>query len=64
MTGRVARDWPFQCELCDTNLVYGRKLRTDRVAREGRLLADSTGDRFVFSTIPPRSMARRELYAA
>src|SRR5690606_8032776 len=34
-----------------------------RVEREGRLLADSTGDQFVFSNIEPRSMTRRELYA-
>jgi radical SAM superfamily enzyme YgiQ (UPF0313 family) len=34
-----------------------------RVAREGRLLADSTGDQFVFSNIQPKSMSRRELYA-
>jgi radical SAM superfamily enzyme YgiQ (UPF0313 family) len=34
----------------------------ERVAREGRLLADSTGDQFVFSNIEPRSMTRRELY--
>ncbi len=35
----------------------------ERVAREGRLLADSTGDQFVFSNIEPKSMSRRELYA-
>lgn len=34
----------------------------ERVEREGRLLADSTGDQFVFSNIEPRSMTRRELY--
>ena len=34
----------------------------ERVAREGRLLADSTGDQFVFSNIQPKSMTRRELY--
>lgn len=34
----------------------------ERVAREGRLLADSTGDQFVFSNIEPRRMTRRELY--
>jgi hypothetical protein len=34
----------------------------ERVEREGRLLADSTGDQFVFSNIEPRSMSRRELY--
>src|SRR5690606_10111168 len=34
-----------------------------RVAREGRLVADSTGDQFVFSNIEPRAMTRRELYA-
>lgn len=34
----------------------------ERVEREGRLLADSTGDQFVFSNIEPRGMTRRELY--
>ena len=34
----------------------------ERVEREGRLLADSTGDQFVFSNIEPRSMTRRQLY--
>ena len=34
----------------------------ERVAREGRLLADSTGDQFVFSNIQPKQMTRRELY--
>jgi radical SAM superfamily enzyme YgiQ (UPF0313 family) len=34
----------------------------ERVEREGRLLADSTGDQFVFSNIEPASMTRRELY--
>jgi radical SAM superfamily enzyme YgiQ (UPF0313 family) len=34
-----------------------------RVAREGRLVADSTGDQFVFSNIEPKQMSRRELYA-
>jgi hypothetical protein len=34
----------------------------ERVQREGRLLADSTGDQFVFSNIQPRNMTRRELY--
>lgn len=34
----------------------------ERVEREGRLLADSTGDQFVFSNIEPRNMTRRELY--
>jgi radical SAM superfamily enzyme YgiQ (UPF0313 family) len=34
----------------------------ERVAREGRLLADSTGDQFVFSNIEPKRMTRRELY--
>jgi len=33
-----------------------------RVEREGRLLAESTGDQFVFSNIVPRSMTREELY--
>jgi radical SAM superfamily enzyme YgiQ (UPF0313 family) len=33
-----------------------------RVAAEGRLLGDSTGDQFVFSNILPRSMTRLELY--
>jgi hypothetical protein len=34
----------------------------ERVEREGRLLADSTGDQFVFSNILPKSMTRLELY--
>src|SRR5690606_21839362 len=34
----------------------------ERMAREGRLVADSTGDQFVFSNIEPRRMSRRELY--
>jgi radical SAM superfamily enzyme YgiQ (UPF0313 family) len=34
----------------------------ERVAREGRLLASSTGDQFVFSNIEPKAMTRRELY--
>jgi len=34
----------------------------ERVAREGRLLAASTGDQFVFSNILPRGMTRRALY--
>jgi radical SAM superfamily enzyme YgiQ (UPF0313 family) len=33
-----------------------------RVAKEGRLLADSTGDQFVFSNIQPKRMTRRQLY--
>ncbi len=33
-----------------------------RVEREGRLLAESTGDQFVFSNIVPRRMTREELY--
>jgi radical SAM superfamily enzyme YgiQ (UPF0313 family) len=35
----------------------------DRVAREGRLVEESTGDQFVFSNIEPKSMSRRALYA-
>ena len=34
----------------------------ERVQREGRLVADSTGDQFVFSNIEPKQMTRRELY--
>jgi radical SAM superfamily enzyme YgiQ (UPF0313 family) len=34
----------------------------ERVEREGRLLAASTGDQFVFSNILPRGMSRRALY--
>jgi hypothetical protein len=34
----------------------------ERVAKEGRLLDDSTGDQFVFSNILPKLMSRRELY--
>jgi radical SAM superfamily enzyme YgiQ (UPF0313 family) len=33
-----------------------------RVEREGRLLAESSGDQFVFSNIVPKSMTRLELY--
>jgi len=33
-----------------------------RVARAGRLLAESTGDQFVFSNIIPKGMTRLELY--
>ncbi len=33
-----------------------------RVAAEGRLVGESTGDQFVFSNILPRSMTRLELY--
>jgi radical SAM superfamily enzyme YgiQ (UPF0313 family) len=34
----------------------------DRMAQEGRLVAESTGDQFVFSNIFPKSMSRLELY--
>jgi len=34
----------------------------ERVQKEGRLLAESTGDQFVFSNIIPRSMSRLDLY--
>ncbi|MBS1107468.1 MAG: Fe-S oxidoreductase [Deltaproteobacteria bacterium] len=34
----------------------------ERVTSEGRLLADSNGDQFVFSNILPKLMSRRELY--
>jgi radical SAM superfamily enzyme YgiQ (UPF0313 family) len=34
----------------------------ERILRERRLLADSTGDQFVFSNIHPKRMARRKLY--
>jgi radical SAM superfamily enzyme YgiQ (UPF0313 family) len=34
----------------------------ERVAREGRLLDESTGDQFVFSNILPRGMSRLALY--
>jgi radical SAM superfamily enzyme YgiQ (UPF0313 family) len=34
----------------------------DRMAKEGRLVAESTGDQFVFSNIFPKSMSRLELY--
>jgi len=34
----------------------------ERVARAGRLLAESTGDQFVFSNIVPEGMTRLELY--
>jgi hypothetical protein len=34
----------------------------DRVEQEGRLLAESTGDQFVFSNIVPKSMSRLDLY--
>jgi radical SAM superfamily enzyme YgiQ (UPF0313 family) len=33
-----------------------------RMEREGRLLAESTGDQFVFSNILPKQMSRLELY--
>jgi radical SAM superfamily enzyme YgiQ (UPF0313 family) len=34
----------------------------ERVEREGRLVAESTGDQFVFSNIMPKQMTREELY--
>lgn len=34
----------------------------ERVKREGRLVAESTGDQFAFSNIEPRGMSRLELY--
>ncbi len=34
----------------------------DRMAKEGRLVSESTGDQFVFSNIFPKSMSRLELY--
>jgi radical SAM superfamily enzyme YgiQ (UPF0313 family) len=34
----------------------------DRMAKEGRLVAESTGDQFVFSNILPKAMSRLELY--
>ena len=34
----------------------------ERVLAEGRLVAESTGDQFVFSNILPKSMSRLELY--
>jgi radical SAM superfamily enzyme YgiQ (UPF0313 family) len=34
----------------------------DRMAKEGRLIAESTGDQFVFSNILPKAMTRVELY--
>jgi radical SAM superfamily enzyme YgiQ (UPF0313 family) len=34
----------------------------ERVAQEGRLVAESTGDQFVFSNIIPKSMSRVALY--
>lgn len=34
----------------------------ERVAKEGRLVEESTGDQFVFSNILPKQMTRRELY--
>jgi radical SAM superfamily enzyme YgiQ (UPF0313 family) len=34
----------------------------ERVAREGRLVAESLGDQFVLSNILPRGMSRRRLY--
>jgi radical SAM superfamily enzyme YgiQ (UPF0313 family) len=34
----------------------------DRMAKEGRLAAESTGDQFVFSNILPKTMSRVELY--
>jgi hypothetical protein len=33
-----------------------------RVEKEGRLVAESTGDQFVFSNIVPKAMSRLELY--
>src|SRR5262245_1025011 len=34
----------------------------DRMAKEGRLVAETTGDQFVFSNILPKTMSRLELY--
>ena len=34
----------------------------DRMAAEGRLISESTGDQFVFSNILPKAMSRIELY--
>ena len=34
----------------------------ERMAKEGRLIAESTGDQFVFSNILPKAMSRIELY--
>jgi len=34
----------------------------DRMAKEGRLIAESLGDQFVFSNILPKAMSRIELY--
>jgi radical SAM superfamily enzyme YgiQ (UPF0313 family) len=34
----------------------------DRMAKEGRLVAESVGDQFVFSNILPKTMSRIELY--
>ena len=34
----------------------------ERMAKEGRLVAESTGDQFVFSNILPKTMSRLELY--
>ena len=34
----------------------------DRMAKEGRLIAESVGDQFVFSNILPKAMSRIELY--
>ena len=34
----------------------------ERMAKEGRLVAESTGDQFVFSNILPKAMSRIELY--
>ena len=34
----------------------------DRMAKEGRLIAESVGDQFVFSNIRPKTMSRVELY--
>ena len=34
----------------------------ERMEREGRLLAESSGDQFVFSNIEPKNMSRLELY--
>lgn len=34
----------------------------ERMAKEGRLIAETTGDQFVFSNIRPKAMSRVELY--
>ncbi len=34
----------------------------DRMSKEGRLVAESTGDQFVFSNILPKAMSRLDLY--